>query len=100
MAPYTCWMPICASWLANYVHDVYRIQSVFNAYKTEFALVASEAYWLEYHGLPIRPNPEHRRATEGRPVSTRIHNNMDEVEPSHQNDVVFAGKKDTPDKDA
>ena len=65
---------------ATYVHDVYRIQSVFNVYKTEFAPVASESYWPEYHGLPIQPNPEHRQATEGHPVSTRIHNNMDEVE--------------------
>ena len=45
----------------------------------EFALVVSEDYWLEYHGLPIRPNLEHRQATKGWPVSTRIRNNMDEV---------------------
>ena len=60
--------------------DVYRIQSEFSIYKIEFAPIANEDYWPEYYGVPLRLNPEHRRATEGRPVSTRIRNNMDEVE--------------------
>ena len=70
---------------ATYVDDVYRIQIVFNVYRTEFAPVPSEDFWPEYHGHPIRPNPALRRAIEGRPVSTRIRNNMDEVEPGPPN---------------
>ena len=61
--------------------DVYRIQSVFSIYKIEFAPIANQDYWHEYYGVPLRPNPEYRRATEGRLISTRIRNNMDEVEP-------------------
>ena len=54
--------------------------TVFNIYKIEFAHITNEDYWPEYHGLPIRPNPQDRQTTEGQPISTRSHNNMDEVE--------------------
>ena len=66
-----------------------------------FALVANEDYWLEYHGLPIWPNLEHRRATNDRSVSTRIYNNMwMMLNLAHQSDVAFAGKRGIPDEDA
>ena len=65
----------------NYVDDVYRIQTVFNVYRMEFASITNEDDWPSYNGPRIRPNPELRRATEGRPISTRIRNEMDAVEP-------------------
>ena len=66
---------------ASLVDDVYRIQTVFNVYRMEFAAIGNEDYWPPYSGPRIRPNPELRRATEGRPVSTRIRNEMDAIEP-------------------
>ena len=66
---------------ATCVDDVYHIQTVFNIYKMKFAPVANESYWPEYHGLIIWQNPELRRATEGRLISTRIRN------------LAFAGKR-------
>ena len=60
--------------------DVYRIQTVFNVYRMEFAAIGNKDYWPPYSGPRIRPNSELRRATEGRPVSTRIRNEMDAIE--------------------
>ena len=52
----------------------------------EFSAIANANYWPEYNGPRIRPYPQLRRAVEGRPVSTRIRNEMDAVElrPSKQ----------------
>ena len=65
----------------RYVDDVYRMQNVFSVYRMEFAAIANENYWPPYSGPRIRPDPNLRRAIEGCPVSTRIRNEMDEVEP-------------------
>ena len=70
-------------WLdwGTFIDDVYRMQTVFNVYRMEFSAIENEDYWLEYSGSQIRPNSKLRRAIEGRPVSTRICNEMDAVEP-------------------
>ncbi|KAL4370834.1 hypothetical protein AHAS_Ahas06G0105400 [Arachis hypogaea] len=49
----------------RFVHLVYRMESVFNP---------------SYDGPQICPNPQMMRVKRGRPVSSRIHNNMDDVE--------------------
>ncbi|KAL4288307.1 hypothetical protein AHAS_Ahas19G0273100 [Arachis hypogaea] len=49
----------------SFIHPVYRIESVFNVYRSEFR---------------PRPNPRMMRVKRGRPVSSRIRNNMDDVE--------------------
>ena len=65
----------------SFVDDVYRMHTVFNVYRMEFAAIANADYWPEYNGPRICPNPQLRRAAEGRPVSTRIRNEMDAIEP-------------------
>ncbi|XP_029147038.2 uncharacterized protein [Arachis hypogaea] len=65
----------------EYVDLVYRVESVFRVYQMEFQPVPDEEMWPPNEGPHIRPNPLLRRTMEGRPVSTRIRNEMDDVEP-------------------
>ncbi|XP_025672901.1 uncharacterized protein [Arachis hypogaea] len=64
----------------QYVDLVYRVESVFRVYEKEFQPMPDEEMWPPREGHRLRPNPLLRRSVEGRPVSTRIRNEMDEVE--------------------
>ncbi|XP_015950053.1 uncharacterized protein LOC107474921 [Arachis duranensis] len=65
----------------QYVDLVYRVESVFRVYEMEFQPMPDEDMWPPYEGPRVRPNPLLRRTLEGCPVTTRIRNEMDEVEP-------------------
>ncbi|KAL4344327.1 hypothetical protein AHAS_Ahas11G0167300 [Arachis hypogaea] len=65
----------------QYVDLVFRVESMFRIYEMEFQPMPDEEMWPPYEGQRVRPNPFLRRTMEGRPVSTRIRNSMDEVEP-------------------
>ncbi|XP_020970082.1 uncharacterized protein LOC110268336 [Arachis ipaensis] len=65
----------------EYVDLVYRVESVFRVYQMEFQPVPDEEMWPPSEGAHIRHSPLLRRTMEGRPVSTRIRNEMDDVEP-------------------
>ncbi|XP_057745423.1 uncharacterized protein LOC130963310 [Arachis stenosperma] len=65
----------------QYVDLVYRIESVFRVYEMEFQPMPDEDMWPPYEGPRVCPNPLLRRTLEGRPMTTRIRNEMDEVEP-------------------
>ncbi|XP_015953160.1 uncharacterized protein LOC107477624 [Arachis duranensis] len=64
----------------GFVHPVYRMESVFNVYRSEFCSIGHEDDWPSYDGPHIQPNPRMMRVKKGRPVSSRIRNNMDDVE--------------------
>ncbi|KAL4371089.1 hypothetical protein AHAS_Ahas06G0130900 [Arachis hypogaea] len=64
----------------GFVHPVYCMESVFNVYRSEFRPIGHEDDWPSYDGPCIRPNPRMMRVKKGRPVSSRIRNNMDDVE--------------------
>ncbi|XP_029145254.1 uncharacterized protein [Arachis hypogaea] len=75
----------CAySWLTwePYVHQLYRLNSVFSVYRMGFTPPISEGFWPPYDGPTVIPVPNKRRAREGRPTSTRIRTNMDEADPN------------------
>ncbi|XP_029147106.1 uncharacterized protein [Arachis hypogaea] len=65
----------------QYVDLVYHVESVFRVYEREFQPMPDEKMWPPPEGQRLRPNPLLRRSMEGRPVSTMIRNEMDEVEP-------------------
>ncbi|KAL4349810.1 hypothetical protein AHAS_Ahas10G0079200 [Arachis hypogaea] len=65
----------------SYVDDVYRVENVFRVYQMEFPPLPDEEVWPPHEGQLLRPNPHLRRSMDGRPVSTRIRNEMDNVEP-------------------
>ncbi|XP_015947756.1 uncharacterized protein LOC107472741 [Arachis duranensis] len=65
-----------------YVHQVYRLSSVFSVYRMGFTPPISEGFWPPYDGPTVIPDPNKRRAREGRPRSTRIRTNMDEADPN------------------
>ncbi|XP_052116410.1 uncharacterized protein LOC107483379 [Arachis duranensis] len=68
--------------LLPYVHEVYRLSSVFGVYQMVFAPPIPEGFWPPYVGPTVIPDPSMRRAREGRPRSTRIRTNMDEADPN------------------
>ncbi|XP_057720749.1 uncharacterized protein LOC130935168 [Arachis stenosperma] len=63
---------------ASYVHEVYRMSEVFNVYKQGFVPPIPEGLWPPYAGPTIIPDPNMRRAKEGRPRATRIRGSMDQ----------------------
>nr|XP_025702935.1 uncharacterized protein LOC112803668 [Arachis hypogaea] len=66
----------------SYVHSVYQISSVFNVYRMGFTPPIPEGFWPPYDGPTVIPDPDKRRAREGRPRSTRIRTNMDQADPN------------------
>ncbi|XP_072080858.1 uncharacterized protein [Arachis hypogaea] len=65
-----------------YVHQVYRLSSVFSVYRMGFTPPILEGFWPPYDGPTVIPDPNKRRAREGCPRSTRIQTNMDEADPN------------------
>nr|XP_029151551.1 uncharacterized protein LOC114925937 [Arachis hypogaea] len=65
-----------------YVHQVYRLSSVFSVYRMGFTPPILEGFWPLYDGPTVIPDSNKRRAREGRPRSTRIRTNMDEANPN------------------
>ncbi|XP_015967254.1 uncharacterized protein LOC107490974 [Arachis duranensis] len=65
-----------------YVHQVYRLSSVFGVYQMEFTPPIPEGFWPPYAEPTVIPDPNMRRAKEGRPRSTRIRTNMDDADPN------------------
>ncbi|XP_057734846.1 uncharacterized protein LOC130950361 [Arachis stenosperma] len=64
----------------HFVDPVYTIVSIFNVYEREFLPIPDEKMWSPWYGACLKPNPAMRRKASGRPVSTRIRNEMDAVE--------------------
>ncbi|XP_057719203.1 uncharacterized protein LOC130933595 [Arachis stenosperma] len=63
-----------------YVHQVYRLSSVFGVYQMGFTPPIPEGFWPPYAGPTVIPDPNMRRAKEGRLRSTRIRTNMDDAD--------------------
>nr|XP_029145204.1 uncharacterized protein LOC114924526 [Arachis hypogaea] len=63
-----------------YVHQVYRLSSIFGVYQMGFTPPIPEGFWPPYAGPTVIPDPNMRRAREGRPRSTRIRTNMDNAD--------------------
>ncbi|XP_029146844.1 uncharacterized protein [Arachis hypogaea] len=66
----------------TYVDEVSSMSEVFKVYQMSFAPCIPEGLWPPYDGSTIIPDPNMRRAREGRPRSTHIRNNMDEADTS------------------
>ena len=54
------------------------MSEVFNVYKEGFLPPIPEGLWPPYAGPTIIPDPNMRRAKEGRPKATRIRGSMDQ----------------------
>ncbi|KAL4327760.1 hypothetical protein AHAS_Ahas13G0132300 [Arachis hypogaea] len=59
---------------------MYRMETIFNVYRAEFRPIGHDNDWPSYDGIRIRPNPRLMRIKRGLLVSTRIRNNIDNVE--------------------
>ncbi|RYR74556.1 hypothetical protein Ahy_A02g009281 isoform B [Arachis hypogaea] len=60
-----------------YVHDVYKMSEICKVYKGEFVPMGDPSTWDRYEGAKVIANWTLRRATKGRPKSTRYLNEMD-----------------------
>ncbi|KAF1894728.1 hypothetical protein Lal_00021021 [Lupinus albus] len=65
----------------QFISPIYRLDNILKVYELEFQPIGNEEYWPSYSGPSFIPNPIMRRKRIGRPKTTRIHNEMDEVEP-------------------
>ncbi|XP_016194985.1 uncharacterized protein LOC107635952 [Arachis ipaensis] len=63
-------------------YRVYRLSSMFSVYRMGFTPPIPEGFWPPYDGPTVIPDPNKRRASEGRPRSTRIPTTMDEADPN------------------
>ncbi|XP_016165219.1 uncharacterized protein LOC107607832 [Arachis ipaensis] len=72
-----------------YVHQVYRLSSVFNAYRMGFTPPILEEFWPLYDGPKVIPNPANRRASEGRPRTTST---MDEADTNRPKKCGLCGQ--------
>nr|XP_029147041.1 uncharacterized protein LOC112733035 [Arachis hypogaea] len=60
-----------------YVHDVYKMSQICKVYRGEFVPMGDPSTWDRYEGAKVIANWTLRRATKGRPKSTRYLNEMD-----------------------
>ncbi|XP_015963931.1 uncharacterized protein LOC107487748 [Arachis duranensis] len=60
-----------------YVHDVYKMSQIYKVYRGEFVPMGDPSTWDRYEGAKVIANWTLRRATKGRPKSTRYLNEMD-----------------------
>ncbi|XP_025652920.1 uncharacterized protein [Arachis hypogaea] len=60
-----------------YVHDVYKMSEIRKVYRGEFVPMGDPSTWDRYEGAKVITNWTLRRATKGRPKSTRYLNEMD-----------------------
>ncbi|XP_029145799.1 uncharacterized protein [Arachis hypogaea] len=68
---------------ASYVPEVYRMSEVFNVYKHGFVLPIPEGLWPPYASPTVIPNPNMRRARDGRLKATRFCGSMDQHAENH-----------------
>ncbi|KAG5077421.1 hypothetical protein JHK82_056116 [Glycine max] len=61
----------------NYIHHVYMLKSVSNAYRGLFRELHNKAYWPLCHKPIVCPDPEKKGNSKGCRVSSRIHTKMD-----------------------
>ncbi|KAL4396694.1 hypothetical protein AHAS_Ahas01G0117500 [Arachis hypogaea] len=77
---FSCNRMLCSVVTELYVHEVYTMSKVFSIYRVGFLSPIPEGLWPPYDGPTVIPDPNMRRAREGRPRSTRIRNTMYETD--------------------
>ena len=65
-----------------FVSPVYTLHNIFKAYEIQFHPAQNQDYWSPYTGPYFIPNLDLRWSESERPVTTQIHNEMDEPIPN------------------
>ena len=68
----------CHLQMTTFIDPVYNLHTIRKAYQVEFHPVRNEDYWSTYTGPNFIPDPHMRRKNSGRPITTRLHNEMDQ----------------------
>ena len=61
-----------------FIDPVYNLHTIRKAYQVEFCLVRNEDYWSTYTEPNFILEPHMRRKNSGRPITTHLHNEMDQ----------------------
>src|ERR1044072_1527836 len=62
------------------ISPIYKSETLLNVYNNAFELVAKPDYWPAYEGKVIWHNSQMRRNKKGRPKSTHITTEMDDLD--------------------
>nr|XP_007149505.1 hypothetical protein PHAVU_005G075900g [Phaseolus vulgaris]ESW21499.1 hypothetical protein PHAVU_005G075900g [Phaseolus vulgaris] len=68
----------CHLQMMTFIDPVYNLHTIRKAYQIEFHPVRNEDYWSTYTGPNFIPEPHMQRKNLGRPITTRLHNEMDQ----------------------
>ena len=68
----------------QFVHSYYTIRCYLSTWAPLFYPIFDESDWPQYNGAVIVPSDSMKRATSGRPKSSRLHNEMDAKEAKTQ----------------
>ncbi|XP_020973276.1 uncharacterized protein LOC107633937 [Arachis ipaensis] len=76
-----------------YVNDVYKMSKICKVYRGEFVPMGDPSTWDRYEGAKVIANWTLRRATKGRPKSTRYLNEMDSREMRDPRRCTICGRE-------
>ena len=79
---FTC-ITVCSSFshdYSSYIDLVFRNERVYAVYNRSFNAIHHQSYWPPYVGFQLCLNLSMRRPKKGRPSTTHIRTEMDEVE--------------------
>ncbi|XP_068485031.1 uncharacterized protein [Phaseolus vulgaris] len=68
----------CHLQMTTFIDPVYNLHTIRKAYQVEFHPVQNEDYWSTYTGPNFIPEPHMRHKNSGRPITTCLHNEMDQ----------------------
>jgi len=68
----------CHLQMTTFIDPVYNLHTIRKTYQVEFHLVRNEDYWSTYTGPNFISDPHMRRKNLGRPITTSLHNEMDQ----------------------
>jgi len=68
----------CHLQMSTFIALVYNLHTISKVYQIEFHPVRNEDYWSTYTEPNFIPEPYMRRKKLGRPITTRLHDEMDQ----------------------
>nr|XP_007161351.1 hypothetical protein PHAVU_001G061800g [Phaseolus vulgaris]ESW33345.1 hypothetical protein PHAVU_001G061800g [Phaseolus vulgaris] len=68
----------CHLQMTTFIDPIYNLHTIRKAYQVEFHPVRNEDYWSTYTGPNFILEPHMRRKNSRRPITTRLHNEIDQ----------------------
>jgi len=81
--------------MTTFIIPIYNLHTIRKAYQVEFHSVRNENYWSTYTWPNFIPEPHMRRKNSGRPITTRLHNEMDQSIQNKTKNILTVAMKVT-----